>query len=358
MKLKKYIWFTNIITFAAVAGLLAFGSTSLYVLVYVTIFLILIIRTLITQGPKRVKFGLFMAYGLILSCQIVLMVGLFVREDEVDPSLTVYWTRRIVCTLVIAVPLVISRYIMVAKYAQFYLPSIKEAGSIGFAELKNVAANATMFAEKAGRTRRSLSPENLREVLSYIPRHSAFNYINNGTLEDEYFTQAEKTLDDLNLYIIISHTGSAASDVISVFTNKNYNHTSLSFDRDLNTIVSYNGGNNVYPPGMNPEMLADFAKKDNSSILVYSLPCTKEQKSQILERIREINESGSAFNALGLFTKRSYRPNIMFCSQFVYRMLEFAELSYFSKPDGYVQPTDFIELDYKRKLKYEYEVEL
>jgi len=365
MNLKKYLWLTNIVLLLALAGLTLFGSIELYVLVYLAAFLILLARTFLTRGQKRVKLSLFIIYVFILTCQIVLAEQLLLlpgidgeKRMPIDMSLYTYWLRRVICTIVILVPLVISRYVVVGKYAQFYLPSIKEAGSIGFAELKNAAAKMLLFAEKAGHTKESLSPANVREIFSDLPRHDSFHYINEGTLTESYFKKAEESMEDRRLYIVISHTGSAASEIISVFTNKNYNHASISFDRELETAVSYNGGDNIYPPGMNPEMISDFTKKRDASILVYSLPCSAEQKSQVLQIVRDINDSGSAYNMLGLMTKRSYRPNIMFCSQFVYRMLELAGLAYFKKADGLVEPTDFIELDYRRALTYEYELGL
>jgi hypothetical protein len=366
MNLRKHFWLMNIITITAVAGLLIFGSDALYlyVIVYMSIFFILFARTFLTRGKIFFKLGLSVIFLLVFIFQVMLSIDILNLTGvdgflaPIDPSLPSYWPRKFVCTFIIAVPIVISRYVTVGKYAQFYLPSIKEAGSIGFAELKGTAASVSVLAEKAGRTSKSLSIANFREIMNDLPHHDSFNYVNNGTLTEDYFKKAEETLADQRLYIVVSHTGSAASDIISVFTNKNYNHASLAFDRELKTILSYNGGNNVYPPGMNPEMLADFVKKGDASILVYSLSCSAEQKAKVLQQIRDINENGSAYNMLGLVTKRSYRPNIMFCSQFVYRMLELVGLAYFKKIEGRVEPTDFVELDYHRALAFEYEVRL
>jgi hypothetical protein len=363
MKLKRHFWLTNTILIAAITGILVFGEFELYILVYIAAFLVLLARTFLPKGQKRVKLWLIIAFGFVLACQIVLATQLLsspnpgggrIRTEPFPAN----WAPRIICTIVIAVPLVVSRYVVVGKYAQLYLPSIREVGSVGFGELKDVAGKARLIAKKAGRTKKNLTAGNFREIINDFPRHSSFNYINEGSLTDDYFEKAGETLDDPRLYIVISRTGSAASNIISVITNKNYNHVSLSFDRELETTVSYNGGNNVYPPGMNPEMLADFTRRGNASILVYSLKCTHEQKAQVLSLIRNINESGSAYNIFGLVLKSSYRPNIMFCSQFVYRMLELTGLVYFKKADGWVEPTDFIELDYRRALSFEYEVGL
>jgi hypothetical protein len=197
---------------------------------------------------------------------------------------------------------------------------------------------------------------NISKILNDLPRHNSFRYINNGTLTDEYFEKAYNTLNDSNIYIIISNTGSPASELLSVFTNKQYNHASLSFDRDLETIISYNGGERVYPPGLNQEMIQYFNKKKDSSIIVYKLQITEKNKRIMIDKIKEINQKGSAYNLLGIIFKYSHKPNIMFCSQFVYKMLKNVGINYFEKRDEKIKPTDLIELDYYRKIKFEYEI--
>jgi hypothetical protein len=78
----------------------------------------------------------------------------------------------------------------------------------------------------------------------------------------------------------------------------------------------------------------------------------------VLDKVAEINREGSAYNLMGLVLKYSHKPNIMFCSQFVYRMLEHADLTYFTRPAAFVKPVDLIELDYYKKLVFCYELKL
>lgn len=94
-----------------------------------------------------------------------------------------------------------------------------------------------------------------------IPRHSYTKYLNKNTLTDAFFAECQRSLADEHLYIVISSTGSPASELISVFTQKVYNHVSLSFDRDLKTIVSYNGGEKVSPPGLEPRTVSTISQK-------------------------------------------------------------------------------------------------
>lgn len=202
---------------------------------------------------------------------------------------------------------------------------------------------------RAGKT---LTRENLWEIIQELPRHNSFSYINSGSLTEHYFQRAAGTLNNGYLYLVITQTKNAASEIIGVFTNKRYNHVSLSFDAELRTIISYNGGEKLTPPGLNPEFVEQLTRRDGASMLLYRLPASPYQKRIILENIRQINEEGSAYNLWGLFFKSSPQPNIMFCSQFVYRMLELAGLAYFDKDDAHVRPTDFIELDYTRTLEF------
>lgn len=207
-------------------------------------------------------------------------------------------------------------------------------------------------------SRRAITWDNITELIGDISKHDSINYVNRQSIDDGYFREVYATFGDPHMYIVLSNTGSPASEMISVFTGKNYNHVSISFDADLSTIVSYNGGEKVDHPGLNRETLRNFTKKSDSSILVYGISATIEQKVAIAEKIRRINCEGSSYNVLGLIFKRSLRPNIMYCSQFVYSMLEHAGLEYFSKRPASVDPTDFIDLDLHSALEYRYELRL
>jgi hypothetical protein len=66
-----------------------------------------------------------------------------------------------------------------------------------------------------------LSVNNIKEIINDLPRHNSFDYINNESLPENYFIHANETLNDPYIYIILSNTGSPASDLISIFTNKN-----------------------------------------------------------------------------------------------------------------------------------------
>ena len=195
-----------------------------------------------------------------------------------------------------------------------------------------------------------LSAGELRLLLSGLARHNSFQYINYHSLPETWFTQARHSLEDPHLYIVLSNTKTAASKVIARFTGDPFNHVSLAFDPSLSTLVSYNGGNTAQKPGLNPENRAELRRNAGSTFSLYRLPASRAHKRRILERIERINAQGSSYNLLGLVSKRSAKPNIMFCSQFVYAMLDEAGLRLFAKDSGKVKPMDFVTLDGGRRL--------
>jgi hypothetical protein len=260
---------------------------------------------------------------------------------------------RIIGLALVPPPFIFNKLISENSVGGAYFPSVRDIHVFTFNEL---VENIGGVAKAVKQGRENLSKKNIDALIESLPRHNSFRYINKNSLTDAYFDAAYKTLDDSNMYIIISNTGSPASGIISMFTGKQYNHASLSFDRELKTIISYNGGENLYPPGLNMEMISYFNKKQDSSIIVYSLPASADKKKMIIEKVRKINAEGNAYNLAGLVLPLSFKPNILFCSQFVYTMLKYAGLHYFEKEGGQIKPTDLIELDYDRKLRREYKI--
>lgn len=335
------------------AGILFFGTLPIFILTYAYTAMVMIFRAWLSQFKFQIKLTLMSTYTMVLILEILFCAQVTFGHHFFWGTLFV---SRLFSTVMILLPLAVERIVIIHKDADSYLPSISELTALSFEQLKHNREAIHHSMEEAEHVRKTLAIDKLKTIFIDMKRHSSIRYVNNGTLTDAYFDAAKDALTDPYIYIIISNTGSDASEIISLFTQKQYNHTSLSFDRELKTIISYNGGNNVYPPGLNPEIVEAFHKKDDASVLVYRLPVTREQKKHMIDQIEQINHDGSAYNIVGLVVKRSLRPNIMFCSQFVYRMLESNGLAYFTKPAGNVKPTDFIELDYYKKTDFCYEI--
>lgn len=215
-----------------------------------------------------------------------------------------------------------------------------------------------MFAVLFGSSCSTLTMRDIGDLARDMGRHNSFKYINSKTLPESWFGSAAETMDEPAVYIVLSDTGSPASKLISRFTKKRYNHVSLALDSGLETLVSYNNGRRSGMPGLNPERIEDLNLKPDASIAVYRLSARPEQKQAIIGRIERINREGSAYNLLGLVTKQSFQPNIMFCSQFVYTMLDEAGLNYFEMQDSRVQPEDFVDRNSAGSLALMYEERL
>ncbi|MFD1465746.1 hypothetical protein ACFQ4L_06695 [Lapidilactobacillus mulanensis] len=345
--------FMNLVIWVVLAGMAFFGNLPIFILVYAFLAVLMILRTLLGRALKRTKATTIIVYLLIMVLQFSFSSAVIFRHHIYFGA---GFLSRVLGALLVLTPLLAERMLIIHQDTDFYLPSIREAATLSFSEFNSQKEGVIHYIHELGKVKKAIAVDRLMPLFTDLKRHSSMRYINGGSLTESYFDSVVATMTDPYIYLVISNTGSNASELISLFTQKQYNHASLSFDRDLQTIISYNGGENVYPPGLNPEMVTAFHQKSDASVLVYRLPTTLAQKQQIADKIREINQTGSAYNIIGLVVKHSLRPNIMFCSQFVYQMLRISGLTYFTKADGNVKPTDFIELDYYKKLDFCYEI--
>ena len=183
-----------------------------------------------------------------------------------------------------------------------------------------------------------------------LVRHALFRYQTLVSLPRKYFQRAA-ALGHGHVYLVLAQSKSPAARS-SACTEQPYNHVSLSFDRDLTTLVSYNGGGPGEAPGLNPETVAELVHRRGSSVRLYRLPATRDQKRIILRRLGKIDQEGSAYNLLGLVLPYAPQPNTMFCSQFVYGILKLAGLAYFQKDPLQVRPTDLLDWDLKGRLSF------
>ncbi|WP_225526498.1 hypothetical protein [Staphylococcus xylosus] len=242
----------------------------------------------------KTKIILILIYILILVLQQVYINGFVFNEKGIWIAFII---EKIVAIIIIFVPFFV-RYLhyLYTLENQF---SSQEQSSVNFAMIKLFNNKHNSLKQNLNQGKVALSKENLNEILEDIPRHSYVRYLNKNTLNDNYFEECIKSLSDPYIYIVISSTGSSASEVISLFTHKIYNHVSLSFDKDLKTTISYNGGEKLTQPGLNSEQIISFNKKSDASIMVYKLATTIKQKKKMIDTIKEINQQGSAYNLVG-----------------------------------------------------------
>lgn len=343
----------KLLIIALVVYLVTAGSFSLFAVIYPATALMLLIQMWTSKSGWRNKMVMSMLYLGIMTVQLTFNVLVVFSGEQAG---ILFEFKKIVAVLLILVPFYTLYFNCLYTSQKQFFPAVRDASAVSFEMIKTLYTKAEAFKDTVERSRNSLNRGNLAEIARDIPRHSYTRYLNKNSLTDAFFRECEASLEDEQLYLVISCTGSSSSEMISVFTQKEYNHASISFDRDLKTILSYTGGGSLYPPGLNREEMKYFHQKKDASMLVYSLEAPKEKKRLILEKVKEINRTGSAYNLVGLVTKVSIRPNIMFCSQFVYSILRYAGLHYFPEKAASVKPSDFIERDYYRKLKFCYEI--
>jgi len=351
MSLKAY----KIIMATVIAFLLFFifyyGDGLMFAATYLFVFFFMSFRAMRIRTRKLMVTGLISTYFFLFLIQAAFSY-FFHAEAEF------YYLHRFVGLVLALCPVLVEKNFTVKKYVEFYPPHLSELSALSLAEIKASQGKIISVVRKIKEIHEKVTHKNLSEAMEDVMRTSSFRYVANSNLSDEYFDVAYESLSDDYIYIIISNTGSPPSELLSVLTEKPYNHASISFDSDLKTVVSYSGGEKVYPPGLNMETIEFFNKKETASIIVYKLFAGYECKKMIIDRVKQINEEGSAYNVLGLVFRKSMKPNIMFCSQFVYKMLKHAGIEYFDKSDGNIRPTDLIELDYYRKLEFAYEIYL
>ncbi|OOB80224.1 MAG: hypothetical protein BEN19_06025 [Epulopiscium sp. Nuni2H_MBin003] len=330
------------------ALVLTFNSFMTSILVFTFANVMLMFYTaFLSKGVTR-KIIIFISYSFVMIVQLCFCV--FMMENELSRSII------LASYLLLGLSFYLNN-LLTMNLEDFYIfSSVEKSNILSFDKIEDFNKFLAQKKQILHSSRQLLTREIIEEVIANVRRNSSFSYINQGSLNEEYFEKLQETLADEYVYIVISDTGTPISKVMALGTKKPYNHASIAFDKKLVTLVSYNGGEWINPPGLNAEMVEYLLKKDESSIYVYKLKVNREQKQKMIDKIAEINKKGSAYNMIGLVTKQSYKPNIMYCSQFVYKLLEHAGATYFKANPDDVRPTDLIELDYDRKLELDYKI--
>lgn len=337
-----------------VATLLVYiGTLTSFILIYIFVFIFIMLFTTFSSSTILQKIIKIIVFAIVLVSQILLNV--YIVDKFLDIRIIIYFAR-LFAVILIYIPFIIERKLFYHYRKSFFESSEKDQEFLPYSFFLYDTDNLFESLKTVAKAGKVFSKINIKEIKANFSRHSSFNYVNKNGLTDDYFKKANEYLDNGVIYIMITRSKTVPSEIIGLFTNKPYNHVSIAFDDNFYTAVSYNGGQNITQPGLNSEQIESLLKNKDSSLIVYTLKATREQKQIIIDKLKEINESGSAYNLLGLVTKKSFKPNIMFCSQFVYTMLQLANLNYFDKKPINVLPTDFVELDYYRKLKFYKEV--
>lgn len=150
------------------------------------------------------------------------------------------------------------------------------------------------------------------------------------------------------IYIILTYTGTILSQIVKVYTRREFSHVSISLDEDLTKMYSF-GRLNPYNPfsgGFVHERINEgtFKRFKNTKTKIYSLEIPEKKYKELEKIIKEMykNKETYRFNILGLIgiliNYKVQREKYFYCAEFVKYVLE--ESSIIELPD-LVKPEDF-----------------
>ena len=168
------------------------------------------------------------------------------------------------------------------------------------------------------------------------------------------------------IYIVLSQTGTVLSRILRAVTKKEYNHSSISLNRELTQMYSF-GRRNPYNPisaGFVRESphFGTFKRFPDSNVMVLSLPVTEENYKRIGTLLENmiVCHKDLHYDFLGLccaaFRVKYYRENHFYCSAFVKDVLKKHGVDGVENLAPITHPMDFmtlpgVEVVYQGKLR-------
>lgn len=155
------------------------------------------------------------------------------------------------------------------------------------------------------------------------------------------------------IYIVLTHTGTALSRIIKTFTKDEFTHSSISLDENLKEMYSF-GRLNPYNPfvgGFVHEAIdsGTFKRFYKTQTKVYALQVSDFQYEVIENTIRQIEteKENYTFNRLGLFAvgfhRKIRKEHSFYCAEFVKYILEKAGIE--TNLPELIKPEDFKKIE-------------
>lgn len=209
---------------------------------------------------------------------------------------------------------------------------------------------------------------NLNEgIINYLSTKLGITHISKVDMK-KYEAAVKPHLNDPYIYVVLTSSGSIVGNIIKNFTNDPFNHTSISFDSKMDTMMSmaiYNDEKSLRNvSGLRWEHpILSF--NSGYKFEMYKIKVSKEQKLKLLEAIINLQKSGVQYNMDHLVLSAAFdldgsynfknKDNALVCSEFVYLALQEIGVNLFSKTPGTVRPYDFVKLSPKTILEFEAE---
>lgn len=151
-----------------------------------------------------------------------------------------------------------------------------------------------------------------------------------------------------HIYIVLTGTGTAFSNMIKWFTKAELNHASLAFDEQLTEVYSF-GRKHIHNPfraGLIRENFADPFYRE-TECAIYRLPVSSREYDMMYAHVQGMmrNQECYKYHLLGLIgvllNTEIHRKNAYFCSHFVASVIERSGQRPVEKPACFVTPEDF-----------------
>lgn len=157
------------------------------------------------------------------------------------------------------------------------------------------------------------------------------------------------------LYIVLTRTNTVISRLIKFFTNDDYTHAALAFDKDLDEMYSFGRKTtrNPFVGHFKQEHLDEGIYKISRQLpgLILEIEVPQDRYEEARKLLEEFiaNRSRYKYNYRGLIygilNKPTNQEDRFLCSQFVYYILYNSGIADFDRPSNLVRPQNFLELE-------------
>lgn len=161
------------------------------------------------------------------------------------------------------------------------------------------------------------------------------------------------------LYIVLVRTPGIFAVLIRIFLHFEFIHVVLGLDKSLEHCYSFGRRDPRYPiiSGFERERMDQVQKKfKKARIAQYEIKCTKEQKKQIIDKLRyyTANNLKYKYTILGIpcavLGIPYHQKHHYMCSQFVARILEDCGVRKFQRHYTLMTPKDFYLMNNKKTI--------
>lgn len=166
-----------------------------------------------------------------------------------------------------------------------------------------------------------------------------------------------KNMENKNIYIVISQTGTILSRALKAVTGAKYNHASISLSENLETMYSF-GRKNAYNPFwagfvIEAPNTGTFKRFHKTKALVMELEIDEDNYHALCQRIEKMLDCKEKyqFNYLGIvlaaFGICRHKENCYYCSEFVKELAQCYKFEGAQELDKIVHPIHFMKLPHK-----------